>query len=651
MPYERNPTQNKPLVPRVANAPKSPLTPRIAAHHLRSAQSPSLSVATPRSDLSRNAIISPKLKEDLNTPVKTLLENVTPRSSQRRSRIGAFNSQTSPEQTPTQASTQDASSKLRQAQTNSVQSRPGSVILDGSGVNGPSFSKPYVGSPAASPVIASPREMNAPSFFLASDVKRNEPNLQPNKSSTFFYANGQREETPNRAPSPSLSTVSARSHKSQFYRADGTLDDDERPPHPTSPLIKRSPEIPQSRPMSGINAFPFRPPSPQKMNLHLTYRKGASQIMSPSTRSQTTPNLSHCAAPRSPSPKRRPKLSQSNQPQSPKSHMRAGSLGSIDSSPASRKSSLNVLNVTLKQPTHARGEVTISAPLSARIPPSPQQFSSPSDQDANLTGKNQKEPSRAGISSPQSPIQPISKGFAEAAANARRERKVLDLEISNSSLLAINRQLEREVRRQKSELRRFRRLSRAGRLTSIGSMLLTEEEGELDETTRSIGGLDDEPSDSDNDDDPDSSMSDESLASSSISGSVNSKKDAARLEKDERRLQLDLTKHRQLLVDSQRMNQSLKRCMTLSEEMIDEARKALEYKVWLALAILGASQMTDKIRSTSQIFKWVVEYYNTMMFIVALHQMEMRETPPNSRMIVIEEHYLELGHHLKVSHP
>lgn len=254
-------------------------------------------------------------------------------------------------------------------------------------------------------------------------------------------------------------------------------------------------------------------------------------------------------------------------------------MGSIDSSPASRKSSLHLLDATLRQTIHARGEVTASAPPSARIAPSSHLFSTPSAQDANGTSTTPIDSAPVAISSPQSPIQPIAKGFAEAAANARRERKVLDLEISNSSLLAINRQLEREVRRQKSELRRFRRLSRAGRLASLGSMLVPEEEEEVDESFKPIGGLDDELSDSDNDEDPDSSMSDESLASSSMSGSVNTQKDAARLEKDERRLQLDLTRHRQLLVDSQKMNQSLKRCMALSEEMIDEARRAIEYKV------------------------------------------------------------------------
>ncbi|RAL58828.1 hypothetical protein DID88_009138 [Monilinia fructigena] len=53
----------------------------------------------------------------------------------------------------------------------------------------------------------------------------------------------------------------------------------------------------------------------------------------------------------------------------------------------------------------------------------------------------------------------------ELAAIARNERKVLDLEITNSSLAAINRTLEREMRKQTAELRRYKRLSRSGRLS------------------------------------------------------------------------------------------------------------------------------------------------------------------------------------------
>lgn len=75
------------------------------------------------------------------------------------------------------------------------------------------------------------------------------------------------------------------------------------------------------------------------------------------------------------------------------------------------------------------------------------------------------------FSRPASPVKHSESGQSkidqmnELAANARRERKVLDLEISNSSLLAINRTLEREMRKQNAELRRYRRLSRSGRIS------------------------------------------------------------------------------------------------------------------------------------------------------------------------------------------
>lgn len=170
----------------------------------------------------------------------------------------------------------------------------------------------------------------------------------------------------------------------------------------------------------------------------------------------------------------------------------------------------------------------------------------------------------------------------ELAANARRERKVLDLEISNSSLLAINRTLEKEVRKQKAELRRFRRMSRAGRLTSdalgatlnssplqgathIGDLSDMSEEGEEEE----IENLDEE--------DPESS--DASFDESQLSPSAQLERDEAHRFRDEKRLQLDLTKHRDLLLDSQKMNQSLKRCMNWTEQLIKDGQKALEYQV------------------------------------------------------------------------
>lgn len=176
----------------------------------------------------------------------------------------------------------------------------------------------------------------------------------------------------------------------------------------------------------------------------------------------------------------------------------------------------------------------------------------------------------------------------ELAANARRERKVLDLEITNSSLAAINRTLEREMRKQTAELRRYRRLSRSGRLSiataasrsSIGSHL-------------SLSGISEDPNSDmsgeeydDEDDDDDASELD-SVDDGTLSPTALAESDARHRKRDEERLQLDLAKHQQLLVDSQKMNQSIKRCLGWTEELILEGNKALAYKVHVSDVELG----------------------------------------------------------------
>lgn len=48
---------------------------------------------------------------------------------------------------------------------------------------------------------------------------------------------------------------------------------------------------------------------------------------------------------------------------------------------------------------------------------------------------------------------------------------------------------------------------------------------------------------------------------------------------EEKRLTLDLTKHQELLDNSAKMNVSLKRCQFIADQLINEAKKALEYKI------------------------------------------------------------------------
>lgn len=166
----------------------------------------------------------------------------------------------------------------------------------------------------------------------------------------------------------------------------------------------------------------------------------------------------------------------------------------------------------------------------------------------------------------------------ELAANARRERKVLDLEISNSSLLAINRGLEKEVRKQQAELRRFRRMSRAGRFSmdTTGSPL-----GDSSLGTTHVGDLSDmsEEEEAAEPPDEDTLSSDDDFDESQLSPSAQLERDENYRLGDEKRLQLDLSKHRELLMDSQKMNQSLKRCMNWTEQLIKDGEKALAYQV------------------------------------------------------------------------
>ena len=168
----------------------------------------------------------------------------------------------------------------------------------------------------------------------------------------------------------------------------------------------------------------------------------------------------------------------------------------------------------------------------------------------------------------------------ELAANARRERKVLDLEISNSSLLAINRTLERELRKQNAELRRFRRLSRSGRMSIAPSSRSVS--GAMSTVSQTDTLMDSEDLVSSSDDDDDHSTDPTSDVSSPTSNPEKlspSRRAARERFHDPKGIQLDLAAHRALLVDSQKLNFSIKRCLGYSEAMIASAKQALEYQV------------------------------------------------------------------------
>lgn len=176
----------------------------------------------------------------------------------------------------------------------------------------------------------------------------------------------------------------------------------------------------------------------------------------------------------------------------------------------------------------------------------------------------------------------------ELAADARRERKVLDLEISNSSLLAINQTLEREMRKQLAELRRFRRQSQFGRTSDAqplrsGSKNISQL-SEIDASSSRnrladhslTPSIEDEYDEDGDDKDRPSKFSFPSSNSLSDDGAIPTSHAALQ---DSKRLYLDYSRHRALLIDGQKLNQSIERCLGRSEDLIAAGKKALNYRV------------------------------------------------------------------------
>lgn len=193
-----------------------------------------------------------------------------------------------------------------------------------------------------------------------------------------------------------------------------------------------------------------------------------------------------------------------------------------------------------------------------------------------------------GLASPDTPQSSKLEQVQALAAQARRERKVLDLEISNSSLLAINRTMEREMRKQKAELRRYKRLTSSGRISSLS---VNESRSSFAGTTASdlspIEGSDEEYNEIDDDEAGDLSISSEDSTVSSEAATANGESFERRREKDAKRLRLDLARHGALLADSQALNQSIKRCLGWTAALISNGKRALAHKVRISEVHVG----------------------------------------------------------------
>ncbi|CEJ85350.1 hypothetical protein VHEMI03743 [[Torrubiella] hemipterigena] len=498
-----------------------------------------------------------------NSPAPYLASNITPRSGSRQIRAETFHGTPTPAPTAANDRTSDgwdssSGSRLGLGLTvapSDAASRPTSMLADSSTDSADS------------------------KFFYASDAKNVQQQSQPSqqrptssqKPATFFYANGTVE--PTRRTSPPSNTqignmppLTADSSASKFFYANGQPDGPVKQPTPisssASTLSTTSRPAPTSRPTSaysvttGPGLFP-RPTSPIKQLG--SPGQGFRTAMSP-----VSPNRVQATSPPG---------------------VAASDLGV---GKGKRRISIETAPPLLRHQTEP--QLTERPPLpKLTLSPNPsEQISpplSPDPSQASLTmasilraaeALEEKESEPSGVQSP------TKSTFSDAAiqdlvVNARRERKVQDLEITNASLEAINRTLERQLRKQTSELRRFRRLSRSGRLSLNSIPNSRNVSAALTDPAINLSDLS-EHEETDEEEDDDSMDDSFNSPPDSPSGLVESPA-ALRRKRDERRLQLDLTKHQEILVDSQKMNQSIKRCLNWTDLLIKEGQKALAYKV------------------------------------------------------------------------
>jgi hypothetical protein len=439
------------------------------------------------------------------------------------------------------------------------------------------------------PSEAASKKDSSSLFFHANDAR---PHEQPapapapmKKAPTFFYADGRQDDTPSKptVPSPPLSSLGRSQPESKFFHADSLSEIRDRqptltPPPPVSPDL-----LP---PVETGHGPSLRPPSPTKDFAHLSYRKGASQVRPALSRgSSGNSALAILAGNNTTDASDRTRRRSSVASTIKRGHVKSSSLSSIDSVTSAKKAPTNEAPALQPSPlqTENRAPENVSLPGDAAPTPS-RRYTAFSPVGSPVSAS----PTRGNDSKRNSDSKSALEMMNELAANARRERKVLDLEISNSSLLAINRSLEKEVRKQKAELRRFRRMSRAGHFSA-------DMAGEPPETSAigagNIGDLSDmsevEEEETPEEEEEDPESSDSSFDEGALSPSAQLERDEAHRSRDEKRLQLDLSKHREMLNDSQKMNQSLKKCLGWTEQLIKDGQKALEYKVHVSDVKIG----------------------------------------------------------------
>nr|KMM69074.1 hypothetical protein CPAG_05397 [Coccidioides posadasii RMSCC 3488] len=538
---KQNNPPNKPFTPSMSAAfnrtAKAPLTPKLAGYNSTHSNRKFQHADAPIPNTSRSSENTSYVSGGLNS-------NITPRSGSRNSRRDALSASSSPSGTPSHAQNSIRSNVGHSSENpltprdnigpSSRSSRPKSIV------NGLLHS-----NPPSRPVSSCSGSLGAPMFFHADDTrstissheadpKQSHGNIQPN-GRYFTYANGVAEgsrSSSDRRPGPTKG-------KTQSGGVPTAL---------RSPIA--SPRLQNAQPLLSSPKEPTTHPRESKRSsLHSSHPQEPPLLQTPRLNPTSPGSRSHCSHVKSPS---------------------------IDGSQCFRQTRPHITSPTSHPILVAGDHGNASSPYHSPLPDSNRsstsgdilhpfpRIGSPSKEDSNNNLQNANE----------------------LAANARTERKVLDLEISNSSLLAINRTLEREMRKQNAELRRYRRLSRAGRLSitpshhpvSGGGLSIVSEtdNGAGDESFNSLNYI---TSESEN-----GASSSEDETRSPDGGVESEEQPHAR---DEKHLLDDLARHQQLLINSQKLSQSIGRCLEWTESLITEGRKALEYQVYISDIEIG----------------------------------------------------------------
>ncbi|KAL8733953.1 MAG: hypothetical protein Q9181_003367 [Wetmoreana brouardii] len=518
------------------------------------------------------------LKEDVATPVKTLLSsNITPRSGSRKARIESASS--TPRRTP--EGTPPAGRPLSMIEGRDWPSG-GPKLGTGLGERGGRVSRPERARSVTSDVQHSIR-----GGITTSSRENGSRTASPDTLSKFFHAN---EAKPRHNPRTQTPSPRLQPQRPGTQYTDGMS-------NIGRPTVCTSPDGGDDRPKFFYANGNQETGPPRLTNGAFSARPPLQTIFS-SYQSTTSP------AQRPPSPLKEEVLPGSRKPSlsklSPRRHTRLVSSGSNDirapdmlvkgESDLSRRSSLHKSTWGISQSqspvatgfnfaSSRRSSIALSDSGREHVPSPGSQSAELPPTEPTITTSPQPDPSQ----SPSRPAPGQSKldHLNELAADARRERKVLDLEISNSSLLAINRTLETEMRKQKAELRYLRRLRSSGRFPSstrsassrfsipsaaedLSPTSSADEDGIDDDRFSNLSGTSDDTSFPD---------------SLSFSPTPRNSSMAAAKGRQIRAFKLDLSAQRVLLLDSQKLNQALKRCLGRTDELIADGRKALNYKV------------------------------------------------------------------------